>query len=860
MARLRARWLLGLCLVVAAPERARTEPPDGKTKHPPEQCKLVRTDRYGDPLPDFARARLGTIRFRHQGGVCSVAVSPDGKLLASGSHDFTVHLWEAATGKEVRRLDGTLAFRCVAFSPDGKLLAGGGDQSIHLWGVGTGKQIRELLGHEGQINRIAFFPDGKMIASAGDDKTVRLWETETGKELRQFKGHEGSVGSVAFSPDGKLLASGAQHLTVRLWDVATGKQVRRLPLGKGDPREGVYVAAAFCPLNLCAVAHTLWLRDSAFFAAAAFPPDSKTLATACNWYDWTSQEWKGRIRFWDVGSGKELRKLRENAKGVSLPVFSRDGKVVAASVDGRCRFWEPATGKSIPAVGSFQTTDIWPGALSPDGQILISADGHAIRLWQVTTGQELPCFGGHHSSVTCLGFSPDGKTLASGSKDGTVRVWDTAGGREIRQFRDGRTGVQCVVFSPDGKVLASGDEGDHGIIRLREVSTGKVLRQIDAEGPTIYSAGFSLDGRSIAANDGQSVRLWDTATGKEIRKLCEGDDTIPLVRFSLDGKTVVAGDRLLEVATGKEIRRFGGQHDGFVYMALSPDGKHLALADGNDLYVWEVATGRECLRLADFAGRFLAFSPDGRTLAAKDFDSEFIELWEITSGRQRLALLGQSSFESAPLCFSPDGRTLASGSDDTTIMLWDVTTTGLDKEGRLVQVRLAPKDLEDAWQALASEHAIEADVWSWRFAAAAEQALPFLRKRLRSPAPLKEEPIARLVADLDSPQLRVRQKAGDALEKLGEAAEPALRKALAGKPSLEVRRRVERLLKLLEGPVPSGARLRRLRAVEVLERIGTPEAREVLQMLAKGAPEARLTQEAKASLERLAKRGTSRAD
>jgi hypothetical protein len=281
-----------------------------------------------------------------------------------------------------------------------------------------------------------------------------------------------------------------------------------------------------------------------------------------------------------------------------------------------------------------------------------------------------------------------------------------------------------------------------------------------------------------------------------------------------------------------------------------------------------MATGavRLSFRPADGANT-LAFSPDGRLLASvnnrspsqvspdgrtppagvKEDGPARIRLWDVATGQEVGQFAGHRG-AIASLAFSPDGRLLVSGGNDTTALLWDVAAAV--KAEPAPAVRLSDKELEGLWDALAGADAARAYGAMNTLAGAPRQALALFKERLRPLAATDPGKTGRLIADLDNDEFEVREKAMKGLETLGDAAEPALRRALEENPGPDVRRRLEELLGKLDG----NGRLRETRAVELLERMGTAEARALCARLAAGAAEARLTQEGKAALSRLAKR------
>jgi len=449
---------------------------------------------------------------------------------------------------------------------------------------------------------------------------------------------------------------------------------------------------------------------------------------------------------------------------------------------------------------------------SPDGRTLASGSfDRSIKLWDVATGKARATLQGHSDDVLSIAFSPDGKTLASASFDKTVKLWDMVTGKEQATLQGHLDRVWSVAFS-DGKTLASASEDK--TIKLWDVPTGKERATLQGHTDPVYSVAFNPDGKALAsASYDQTVKLWDVATGKERATLQGHTGVVLVVVFSPDGKTLASGSmdytvKMWDVATGKE----------------------QTTLQGHTNIVWAVA-----------------YSPDGKTLATGSGDQS-VKMWEVVTGKERATLQGHAEPISS-VAFSPDGKTLASASYDQTAKLWDIPAAKKTETTRTG--RLSGKDLDGLWTTLAGEDAAQAYRGINALVLSPEQAVTLMKERLR-PA---SEPNALLIADLDSDQFAVRAKASEALEKLGDVAEPALRKKLAEKPSLEVRQRIEQILKKIEQQPISSEAIRASRAVEVLEYIGSSEAKKVLGTLATGAEGARLTKEAKASLERLKKTG-----
>ena len=371
-----------------------------------------------------------------------------------------------------------------------------------------------------------------------------------------------------------------------------------------------------------------------------------------------------------------------------------------------------------------------------------------------------------------------------------------------------------VAVTPDGKMLASAS-ADHSI-RLWQTDTGKMIRRLRAAPWGVTSFAISSDGQTLAfAADDETIHLWNLISEHEER---------------------LAG------TLGRE----------GLSLAFAPDDRTLAIASGKgEIQIWELASKSERLVLSDAEGNLstIAYSRDGKILASGG-SKKLVRLWDPLTGLEFHQLRGHHG-EASALSFSPDGQRLAVASGDRAVLVW--TISSFLKGASPAHVVLAEGELAALWNGLQVGHAGTAVRSMARLIAGQHQSVAFLEQHLREMPALDVSKIHGLVRDLDDDAFTVRQAATEELEKLGELARPALNQVVRAKPSIEAARRTDQLLRRLETGVAPPNRLQMLRALEVLERIGTPAARQALESLASRTAQAVVGQEAAAVLKRAAK-------
>jgi WD40 repeat protein len=789
------------------------------------------------PPPAGLLARYGDTRLRLTGQVHSVALRPDGRAVAAAATGSgTVIEWDAGTGQELRRYadPGKPAREAgiLGYTPDGRRLITTADYNrVVVYATETGNSVARFDVSGGHVSNLAIGPGGKTVAGRHPDRRLTIWDTESGQPVRQFMAYPGE--RICFSPDGKQIAACLSKEVV--WFGPTD--------GSGPGRE---IAVPGGEQN------GLW--------KVVWPRADRLVALG-----------HGGLTTYDPATVRQVaRDFRPYQRPVRDLLVGPDGRLYADLGKPDAVEFDPDTLRPVAAGRVLKDQGAVHVRASECGTIRAVADGNAVRLHDARAGQPLVPDADRNPAWPwyTLRFAAGGRRLLTDNTQ-VARVWETAGGRVAPVAEWNSESLHERHLSPDGQWVA-GVVSSQSVMRLviRAAATGaEAFREsgppagrLEATSPV----GFDPAGRLWVLEMGTGeLRQVELPSGRVLRTLPGFEQTV-YVALSPDGKRVAVGGwkafAVRDTAPGAEwkvIETYPGRQPGGCGLALppcpaplafTPDGRELFTVRGRSVLVWDVSSPRPgtTRRRDGVTGEreslfSPAFSPDGRRVAilVGNWKSATLRVWET-------ATLAEVARIDAPqgltgYALTPDGRRLVAAHPDTTLSVWDTDAV----EAAAIAGPLAGPP----WDQLASPDPVAGLRAVRHLAARPADAVALLRDRYRT---VPADRIAALVAELDAPAFADREKAQKELASLGEAAEGAVRRAAAESTSAEVRQRAGELLKPLapaDGRL-SAAHRRAVRAVEALERAGTPEARGLLDAWAAGDPGTLRAAEAAAAVAR----------
>jgi WD40 repeat protein len=786
-----------------------------------------------EPLPVGALVRLGSPRLRPESNVLATAFSADGKSLFTVGHGQNIQVWDSDTGRQRRRISLAAGTPLVPtgvtiwggfaiFTPDARTLVFQGvDGNLHVFDTEAGKVLRTIPNAGTQFpQRLSIADDGKRLAVKQQDNTITVWNLAEGKSLCNINGLQPG-GIATLTPDGKQLVAAWPDNSYRLVDAETGREVRKLETG-------------FAPEHATNPhMHRLVLsRDGKQAIFAAWAPDAAI----------TSLE-----------TGKVIGRVNHQMGFVQGMALSPNGRFLAMGLNPGARIFGIASGKELRQLECGPNTYSHLLVYSRDGKRLagVGQDG-SIRLWDVATGRPLYKPIGHTGAVIGMAFLRDG-TLVSIGQDMRLLAWDTAAAKVLHQYHGLPFNAATMVRTADG----TGVQGVGYDRSLHIWHPGGELEMQPAEGPQVagYQSAMSRDGKrwAMMSHTDRKLRLFESGGKDRDGRLLSTPLNVwmNVLQFSPDGGRLMAmaSDGLFRVwdsASGREVRAFAQENNvGWgPNLRFTPDGRCLLL-DGADLRLYEIASGRKRLSIPSTAPGCTALtcSDDGSLVARGNADGT-LAVYDMHSGRE-IAHFDSSHGQVQSLAFSPDNRVLASGAINGLIFLWKMpalpapSATLADARKTALWNELADADPERAGRALATLLEVPGP------------AVEVVRERLKfTGVAVDRSKLERLVADLDSDEFVVREKATEGLAAAGAAAGDVMRKAV-DKASPEARRRLQELLARLDDKGGTPEHLRAIRAIELLEQIGTPPARQLLTQFLGEVKDADVETEIRDSLRRL---------
>ena len=592
----------------------------------------------------------------HIDSIKSVAITPDGKTIISGSADKTIKLWDINSRMCIKTLNGhTDSILLIAITLDGKtIISGSNDKTIKFWDIQSGECINTLEGHYSGVSSIVIAPDEKTIISNGSNYAITLWDKQSCEYIKKtLQWHTSYVNSVAITPDGKIIISGSDDNTIKLWDVKSGECINTL--------EG----------------HTNAINS------VVITSDGKTIISGSD---------DNTIKLWDIKSGECLNTLKAHSGSINSVAITPDGKtIIIGSSDKNVKIWNIQSGECLDTPKGYSSY-FKSVAVTPDGKTIISVSAdNTIKSWDVKSGEHINTLDKQISIVNSLAITPDGKFIITGSEEGTINLCEIKTGKSIRTFNDyclNHSGsIRTLKVSSDGKYLVSissydyeraiseenYDEEPYDTLIIWDIENGRAIRG----GGSIDTLGF---------------QIYTTAVHKEW--------LVSKISYYDTANYYIENISIEDIESGNIIDFLEGyvqNHSTDVTsLAITPDGNTIISGGGNDQktisvwaededddYIYEISDGVETIKLWNIPGErytkvleghtdsvdSLVVTPDGKNIVSGSRDNT-IKIWNMQSGECVRTLKGHTDAVNSVI--TQDGETIISRSKDGTIKIWDI--------------------------------------------------------------------------------------------------------------------------------------------------------------------------------------------
>jgi WD40 repeat protein len=808
---------------------------------------LPKVDALGDPLPEFACARVGTLRFRHSNQITSLFFMDNDRMLVT-SGGGRIKVWSVPDGALLRsfKADATVMIP----SPEGTLLAVAGGEDIQLLNMETGAVIRKMKGIEidkhfaeyGSVNVLRFSPDGKTLASGAAvdysgphsmipfvTDSVQLWDVETGTKLKAFGTRSDWLRSFEFSLDGhRILGPGFNHKST---DDSFSPKMFEWQLSTSEEK--------------CAQ-----ISEMKGIRGLVLSADGKSLAA------WSEEA----VEVQDVASGQKLRNFHPPKKiqGIAL---SRDLMQSATWDENHHLFIRSANqifdDRDLGVQeGLYRWSEQSNVVFSDNGTVVAAATGHAVKLWDTYSGKRRDPATGHEGEVNSIFYSPDGDEVSTGDRNGAVRFWNPKTGELKREMRSANGSLDEMAFSPDWQVLAT-TSSDH-FVNLWDVKTGGFLCKLKGSAAPSRLT-FSPDGKRFAtAHDWSppSIAVWDPATGKKLWETESKMDWTHLIAFMPDGKRLLSVHGSFEAtilewdADTGELLNFHPKKNFNVCGFLEGDRRMIAVGSPSFAppVLWNLSSDEVLPFWSDReeGAMRVCISNDQRMVATTQSDDNTVHVWEVFTGREIIAFKGHEATSRA-IVFSPDRRFIATGSEDTTALIWDLAAPFARPKASTLE-----NDINAYWNELSNRDPGTAYKGVWFFMNHPDIFLKLADKRLQPIKPNREE-INTQIKRLDDESFEVRHDAFEKLLAFDACAISRLQVAMNSNPSEDVRTQLTALVaELNKQYVVCEPVLQKLRSIQILEWTGGERALSLIDRLANAEP-SRVQREARKTINRMRK-------